>query len=70
MSVGPNVEQRIAALERAVAELQKGAAGQEPTEPWWHRVVGSFADEPAFEEVLEFGRQFRASDEPPEDRGP
>ena len=62
MSVDPNVEQRLAALERAVADLQEKVTDQEPAKPWWHHIVGSFADEPAFDEVLQFARDARLSE--------
>jgi hypothetical protein len=33
------------------------------------QVTGSFKDEPAFAEVLEYGRAFRQADRPPEEAG-
>ncbi len=70
MSTGPTIEQRLAALERAVADLQQQVAAQPPPENWLERIIGSFKDEPAFDEVLEYGRAFRAADLPPEDMTP
>jgi hypothetical protein len=67
MSTEPTVEQRLTALEQAVADLQRQLAAQSPGRNWLERVIGSFKDEPAFEEVLEYGRAFRAADLPPED---
>jgi hypothetical protein len=62
------VEQRIEELERQVAELQqKLAAQQAPAEPWWMRISGSFKDEPAFAEVIKYGREFREADRPPDE---
>ncbi|RUL86222.1 hypothetical protein [Tautonia sociabilis] len=62
MPVDTPIEQRLAAVEAAVAELQRRLP---PTrESWLELVVGSFKDEPAFEEVLALGRAFRESDRP------
>jgi hypothetical protein len=57
----------LAAVEAAVAELQSRLAIQPPSPDWLTRVTGSFKNEPAFAEVLEYGRAIRAADRPPED---
>ncbi len=56
-----NVEQRLAALERELAELKRGipAAGKPD---WRKQVAGSFKDEPEFDEVLRLGREIRQAD--------
>jgi hypothetical protein len=61
------IEQRLATLEKAVAELQHRLAGLQPAANWLERIAGSFKDEPAFQEVLEFGRAIRSADRPSED---
>lgn len=52
------LEQRVAALEQAVANLQ-----QRPTAPangkWYEQVGPSFNNDPVFAEMLEYGRYFR-----------
>ncbi len=70
MSTQPTIDQRLAALERAVADLQQQVSAQPPAGNWLERIIGSFRDEPAFDEVLEYGRAFRGSDLPPEDVKP
>jgi hypothetical protein len=61
MSEAATVEQRLDALERAVADLQRQApVGQ----PWWERVAGSMKDLPEFDEVLRLGREARDADRP------
>ena len=70
MSKELTIEQRLAALEQAVADLKKQQQGQSDTGNWLENIIGSFKDEPAFEEVLEYGRALRASDLPPEDGTP
>jgi hypothetical protein len=64
------IEQRLAAVERAVADLQRQIASLMPGPNWLERFTGAFKDQPAFAEVLEYGRAIRAADRPPEDAGP
>jgi hypothetical protein len=60
------IEQRLAALEKAVSELQAQMRARGPAISWLERITGSFKDEPAFEDVLRYGREFRQADRPPE----
>jgi len=55
-------EQRLAAVESAIGEIQRllGSRAQQPN--WLDRVTGSMKDEPAFAEVLEYGRAIRQAD--------
>ena len=64
------VEQRLAAVERAVAEIQRRMAASRPAANWLEQITGSFKDEPAFEEVVRLGRAFRDADRPAEDHAP
>lgn len=58
----PQIEQRVAALEAEVTLLkQKLEAVTKPTTPWWQQIVGTFADDPAFEEAMRLGREYRES---------
>ncbi|MGI2903123.1 hypothetical protein [Tolypothrix sp. VBCCA 56010] len=63
MSTNTSLEERLAAVEAAVTKLQKQVAVSQPTN-WLQQITGSFKDEPAFEEVLAYGRAIRQSDEP------
>jgi hypothetical protein len=58
------VENRLAAVERAVRELQArlGVGEQDPN--WINRITGILKDSPAFGEVIELGRQIRSADRP------
>jgi hypothetical protein len=40
-------------------------AGPTPSPDWLQRLIGSFKDEPAFDEVLAYGREMRKSDRKP-----
>ena len=64
MSPEAVLEQRLRAVEEAVARLERRLP---PEGDWIARVTGSFRDEPAFDEVLEYGRAFRHADRPAED---
>ena len=62
MATNPSLEERLAAVEAAIAQLQKQVATSQPTN-WLQQITGSFKDEPAFEEVLAYGRAIRQGDE-------
>ncbi|NEP32187.1 MAG: hypothetical protein F6K44_03425 [Moorea sp. SIO3E2] len=49
-------------MEDAIAELQKQVSTPQPMN-WLQQITGSFKDEPAFEEVLAYGRAIRQGDE-------
>jgi hypothetical protein len=69
MSTSSVIEQRLMAVEAAVRELQRRLVNLPPAPNWLEQVTGSFKNEPAFEEVLAFGRALRAADQLPEDPG-
>ncbi len=64
------VEERMTAVEDAVRELQKAMQARNPAPDWLERVIGSMKDEPAFDEVLEYGRAIRQADRPTDDQTP
>ncbi len=70
MSQG-TVEQRLDAVESAVADLRTRLEQVASPPSWIERVTGSFKDEPAFDEVLDLGRALRQADRPadPADEG-
>jgi hypothetical protein len=58
-----DLAQRIAAVEVTLSELQKQvSANHQPN--WITAITGTFKDEPAFDEVLAYGREFRQADKP------
>jgi hypothetical protein len=63
MSTNTSLEERLATVEAAVKELQQQLATSQPTN-WLQQITGSFKDEPAFEEILAYGREIRQADEP------
>jgi hypothetical protein len=63
------VEQRLSALEHAVAQLQRRLTLCEAAPDWLDRVAGSITDDEAFQQVLAYGREFREADRPSDDAG-
>jgi len=56
------LEARLVALEKAVADLKEQAAkNANPTGPWWKTEAGRFANDPGFEEMVRLGREYRES---------
>lgn len=56
------LELRIATLEAKVEKLQRELKAVVPNgQPWWQQIVGAFADDPAFEEAMRLGREYRES---------
>jgi len=60
-----NLEQEMADLKR---RLQLTSALPQPSANWLDAVIGSFENEPAFDEVLALGRIARNADRPDEGR--
>ena len=56
------LESRLAILEAKVERLQRELAAVVPdARPWWQQIVGTFADDPAYEEAMRLGREYRES---------
>lgn len=56
------LEARVVELETKVEKLQQAVGVAVPTaQPWWEPIVGAFADDPAFEEAMRLGREYRES---------
>ncbi|MDJ0734294.1 MAG: hypothetical protein QNJ47_09510 [Nostocaceae cyanobacterium] len=62
MTTDTSLEKRLATIEAAIAQLQKQVATSQSSN-WLEQITGSFKDEPAFEEVLAYGRAIRQGDE-------
>ena len=68
MTPDGTVEDRLARLERAVAELQQHAGIAPPG--GIERLHGMFKDEPAFDEVMRLCQEMRVADRAGEDDRP
>jgi hypothetical protein len=55
------LEHRVAMLEYHVESIQAwlAHAGGSLTVPWWDRLVGSFANDPLFDEMVAAGQVYR-----------
>ncbi|HTK74366.1 MAG TPA: hypothetical protein VL371_03855 [Gemmataceae bacterium] len=51
-------------LQQRVGELEKQLRGTKPAAaaPWWKRIIGKFADDPIFEEVVKEVRKRRRAE--------
>jgi hypothetical protein len=63
MSTVPGqLEERVASLEVEVASLKsKLEVVALPTKPWWEKIAGTFADNSAYDEAMQLGREYRES---------
>ena len=62
MATNASLEERLAAIEAAIAQLQQQTAISQQVN-WLQQIAGSLKDEPAFEEILAYGRAIREGDE-------
>ena len=69
MSNQTEIEQRLAAIEATLAQLQHQISTAQPSN-WIEQITGTFKDEPAFDEILAYGREFRQADSSPADNTP
>jgi hypothetical protein len=72
MSEQLTIEQRLAALETAVRELQKAVLvpSHTPDPEWWMKIAPiAESDREAFREAMEYGRAYRNADRPPNEPG-
>ena len=57
-----HLEMRVAALEAETTKLKQLLASLLKKEtPWWVSIVGSFEDDPTFEEAVQVGQDWRQS---------
>jgi len=57
------LERRLARVEKELAEL-KASLAKERAVPWYRQIVGDFAGDKAFAEIIRLGRLIRAGKEP------
>ena len=62
-----SLEERVTALETEMERLRRdrSAAPTSPDEmPWWERIIGTFANDPMYDEAMRLGREYRDSQRP------
>jgi hypothetical protein len=52
------LEARMARVEKDLAEVKAALAGKQ-SQPWYEQIVGDFADDKAFAEIVRLGRLIR-----------
>lgn len=62
MTLNASLGKRLVIVKTAIAELQKHIPSDQKTN-WLQSITGSFKDEPAFDEVLAYGKAIRQGDE-------
>jgi hypothetical protein len=55
------LEKRVALLEAEVARLKSKVEGDSSSKPWWEKIAGTFADNPAYDEAMQLGQEYRNS---------
>jgi hypothetical protein len=56
------METRVLALERELSVLKAKFEKIEKNDlPWWKQIIGTFANDPAHEEAMRLGREYRLS---------
>ncbi len=55
------LEERVAYLEAEVARLKSKVENGVSSRPWWEQIVGTFADNAAYDEAMRLGREYRDS---------
>jgi hypothetical protein len=64
------LEERVAALEAEVARLkQTQSEAAESEKPWWEQIRGRFKNDPAYQEAMRYGREYRESLRPSDYEG-
>jgi hypothetical protein len=53
------LEERVAHLEAEVARLKNKVENDSFSCPWWEKIAGTFSDNPAYDEAMQLGREFR-----------
>ncbi|MCC7420646.1 MAG: hypothetical protein IT428_10205 [Planctomycetaceae bacterium] len=64
MSTDLTLEERVTAVEKAVAEIQRRSNPLPVSPDWIENFKGAFRDDEDFAEVIRLGREFRLSDRP------
>ena len=58
------IDQRLRAVEEAICDIQHRFAKPNHVANWLDQLIGSFKDEPSFDEVIDYGRSIRSQDQP------
>jgi hypothetical protein len=59
-----DLETRVANLEADIAAMKRDLGKDTAPTKDWRAIIGTFADDPIFEEAMELGRAYRESQRP------
>lgn len=62
MATDTSIEQRLAAVEKELAALKARVENGAPAPKGVEAFIGTFKDDPDYEEIVRLGRQFRDGD--------
>ena len=62
MSKSRNIEERLAQVEKELAELKDDVKTLKGLGNWIDAISGSFKDDPEFDEILRLGKEIRDAD--------
>ena len=57
----PEFEQRVRDLETEVGKVTSKCDELDTFQPWWEPIVGTFEDDPIYDEAMKLGRHYRQS---------
>ncbi len=55
------LEERVADLEAEVIRLKKKVDKDSSNRAWWKQITGTFANNPAYDEAMRLGHEYRES---------
>lgn len=55
------LEERVAYLEAEVERLKNKVENGVSPKPWWEKIIGAFADNPAYDKAMQLGHEYRDS---------
>lgn len=55
------IEERVALLEAEVARLKTKVEDNSSSRPWWEKITGTFSENPAYDEAMHLGQEYRNS---------
>jgi len=70
MATDATIEGRLEAVEEAIHEIKVKLEYRPESPNWLDSLIGAFKNEPAFDEVIRLGREFRWQDRPSTDDEP
>jgi hypothetical protein len=56
------LEERLTLLEAEVERLKRKIEPNRADLPWWEEIAGTFSENPAYDEAMKLGREYRESD--------